>query len=244
MPRSEDRPLFQSQTPIVAVVEEPTPTVEPETQIEEVHVEEAREREPHGVDVGGSQVYDTSKKNDIIVVQPSFTTQPTVMGVRGQTADTKPMDIDPFVETFVMQPSDMGIRGQTEEAKSQDVTVIKPEVREGIIQALTTTREDILHGQGLELPPKTLAETLVEHGPFGEIAAGVAVAPIENLMLVAGKYAKIPVMEKVKYNPTAIGLPIHAASSFYTSVVTGQPIERSGVSKEQAYLSAHPIYAA
>jgi len=134
------------------------------------------------------------------------------MGVRGQTSDTKPMDIDPFVETFIAQPTLIGRKGQTEEEIPHDVVVIKPEVREGIIQALTTTREDILASQGMLEIPKPLAEALAEKGPLGEVVGGVAVAPIESLMLLGGKALKIPVMEKTPYPRTAFGLQLSALS--------------------------------
>lgn len=199
MPRSEDRPILQSQTPVEPV-------------------------------------------DNTIVLQPSFTTQPTDMGVRGQTVDTKPMDINPLTETFVMQPSEPGIRGQTEDTKSMDVVVAKPEVTESIIQAMTTTRADILRGQGLELQPKTLAETLAEKGVVGE-AVGGFISPVENLMLLGGKALRIPVMEQVRYNPTAFGVPMAAASSFFTGALTGKPIERASVDAQAQFLREHPVYA-
>ena len=199
-------------------------------------------KEPHGVNVGGSQIYAVPNEPATIHLEAGPLTGYSEMGVRGQTRDTKSMDYDPFVKTSLTGYSEMGISGQTRDTKSMDVIGVKPEVTTGILQALQTSRADILRGQGLELPPKTLAETLAEKGVVGE-AVGGFISPVENLMLLGGKALRIPIMEQVKYNPTAFGIPVQAASSFFTGALTGKPIERASVNAQAQFLKEHPVYA-
>lgn len=198
-------------------------------------------KEPHGVNVGGSDLYATPSKENVISLEPSFTTMATDFGKRGQTINTKPMDIIKTVDTFHF-PSDIGIKGQTVDTRSVDVTVAKPEVTTGILQALQTSRADILRGQGLELPPRSAAMALADFGIVGE-AVGGFISPVENLVLLVGKFAKNPTMEKVMYNPTAFGVPVQAATSFFKGALTGQQIERSSVDVQAQFLREHPVYA-